>query len=598
MPVASPTPQSSGGVWGALAAWFRRLLGGGDREEEETGTGQEVAGRPQGAASTRPSGRLPNTQVLGRKEEAIKMFQNRFVTLRSDIRPTFGFYEVYDSHCPHCRSTGPTMAGGGRQQQAAPAAQPAQGAQCPECGQPLPVYLFYVTRLHDNPDLDPKDIVRLSQGHPFILDHLYFWQEGDQFVVMLAYPPGWKPLYQLVPIQDTRQIADWGMQLGQALAYLHHQRVTHFSLYPSSVEGIVIHDGKAKLPDLTEAKALVHLDGDSVQQGEKAQKLIQRDIIFLARAVDYMASGQSRPLAVETAFSEMLARAFNGEYATVDQFNTDLKTIRDGREVGLKISFSFGQATGAGRVRSANQDSAIVLPMIRLQESKTIATALCIVADGMGGQESGERAAKLAYKAMAAEINTQLIMPALAGEVTQKLYATPGEILKGAVAKANQKVYEVAHQQRINMGTTVTAALLEGPRAYVVNVGDSRTYRLRNGVLEKVTRDHSLVANLVQAGVITEEEVYTHPNRNQIFRSLGEKPEVEVDLFPIDLKKGDQLVLCSDGLWEMVRDPQIRDILLWAPDPQTACEALVRAANDAGGEDNITVIVARVNQHD
>jgi serine/threonine protein phosphatase PrpC len=186
-------------------------------------------------------------------------------------------------------------------------------------------------------------------------------------------------------------------------------------------------------------------------------------------------------------------------------------------------------------------------------------------------------------------------MPALQGEVTQKLYATPGEILKEAVAKANRKVYEVARQQRINMGTTVTAALLEGPRAYVVNVGDSRTYRLRNGALEKVTRDHSLVANLVQAGVITEEEVYTHPNRNQIFRSLGEKPEVEVDLFPIDLKKGDQLILCSDGLWEMVRDPQIRDILLRTPDPQTACDALVRAAYDAGGEDNITVIIARVN---
>jgi protein phosphatase len=298
-----------------------------------------------------------------------------------------------------------------------------------------------------------------------------------------------------------------------------------------------------------------------------------------------MASGQSRPLAVDTAFSEMLARAFNGEYTTVDQFNNDLKAIRDGREVGLKISFSFGQATEAGRVRPANQDSAIVLPMIRLQESQMIATALCIVADGMGGQESGERAAKIAYKTIAAEINTQLIMPALQGEVTQKLYATPGEILKEAVAKANRKVYEVAHQQRINMGTTVTAALLEGPRAYIVNVGDSRTYRLRNGAL----------ANLVQAGAITEEEVYTHPNRNQIFRSLGDKPEVEVDLFPIDLKKDDQLMLCSDGLWEMVRDPQIRDILVSVPDPQTACEALVRAAYDAGGEDNITVIVARVN---
>jgi serine/threonine protein phosphatase PrpC len=144
------------------------------------------------------------------------------------------------------------------------------------------------------------------------------------------------------------------------------------------------------------------------------------------------------------------------------------------------------------------------------------------------------------------------------------------------------------------MGTTVTAALLEGPRAYIVNVGDSRTYRLRNGILAKLTEDHSLVGSLLKAGAITEAEVYTHPQRNQIYRSLGAKPTVEVDLLETELKKGDLLLLCSDGLWEMVRDPQIRDILLRSPTPKAACDTLVRAAYDAGGEDNITAVVVKV----
>jgi serine/threonine protein phosphatase PrpC len=117
---------------------------------------------------------------------------------------------------------------------------------------------------------------------------------------------------------------------------------------------------------------------------------------------------------------------------------------------------------------------------------------------------------------------------------------------------------------------------------------------LRNGKLEKITRDHSLVESLLLAGQITEEEVYTHPQRNQIYRSLGEKEDVEVDVFEKQLRPGDQLILCCDGLWEMVRDLEIARIVEQASSPQAACGALVRAANTAGGEDNITVIVVKM----
>ena len=500
------------------------------------------------------------------------IFADRYVTLRHDLRSTLGFYEVYDVYCAHC---------GARN-------EPGRGRHCLQCRQPLPLFLLHVSYLDRNPHLDGKDIVRLSQEHPGILDHISFWQEEDRFVVMLAYPSGWTPLFRMVPIQDTAQVARWGIQLGEALAFLHGRQVVHYALDTESLEGLVLHEGQVKISDLTKTWALRFLPDEHIPA------LIQRDIMFVAKAVAYMATGQTRPLAEDSAFHGVLTRAFNNQYAAIGHLLDDLKLIQNGRDVGVQISFSVGQANHAGKIRPANEDAAFVLPMMRVHESQSMATALCIVADGMGGQDAGERASKVAYKVIAAEITNQLILPSLEGEVTRKLYSTSGEVLKEAIEKANQRVYELARQQSSNMGTTVTAALLEGSRAYIANVGDSRTYRLRNGVLEQLTEDHSLVGSLLRAGAISPEEVYTHPQRNQIYRSLGAKPTVEVDLDTIDLKKGDQILLCSDGLWEMVRDPQIRDIMLRAPHPQAACDALVRAAYDAGGEDNITAVVVHV----
>jgi serine/threonine protein phosphatase PrpC len=574
-PVAAPAPSAaprpspqppakrpSGKLGDWLMAWLRKL-----------GIAQgPLADRPTEIHRTPTAGRPPVTRPLRPIEEAIPLFADRFVTLRHDLRSTFGFYEVYDLNCPHCNTKN----------------EAGHGSQCTQCQQSLPMALLHVSRLQRDLQLEPERILQLSREHPGILDHVSFWQEGEWFVVMLAYPPGWRPLYRATPVQDARQVATWGIQLGETLAYLHGRGFVHYALDTESLEGIVLHEGKAKLSDVTKAWAL-----RSVPEAQ-APALLQRDIMFVAKAVHYMATGQTRPLAEESPFQGVFGRAFNNEYAAMGNLLDDLKLIRSGREVGVQVTFSVGQATHAGKVRPANEDSAFVLPMMRLQESQTLATALCVVADGMGGHQAGEQAAKVAYMTVAADINAQLIMPALEGEVTRKLYSSPGEILKEAVERANYKVHQIAERQKTDMGTTVTAVLLEGPRAYVVNVGDSRTYRLRNGKLEQLTEDHSLVARLVQAGTISADEIYTHPRRNEIYRYLGQKATVEVDLLTTDLKKGDQLLLCSDGLWEMVRDPQIQEILAAAPSPQGACDTLVRTAFNAGGEDNITVVVIKV----
>lgn len=171
-----------------------------------------------------------------------------------------------------------------------------------------------------------------------------------------------------------------------------------------------------------------------------------------------------------------------------------------------------------------------------------------------------------------------------------------GDKLQAAVEHSSQKIvdYGAEHREARGMGATVTAALVMDGQAFIANVGDSRTYLLRDGKLQRVTRDHSLVARLVEAGQIEPDEVYDHPSRNLIYRSLGAgHAEVDVDIFDVRMQAGDALLLCSDGLWEMVRDPQLQKIIAESDDVDTICETLIKAANDNGGEDNITAVLVR-----
>ena len=139
-----------------------------------------------------------------------------------------------------------------------------------------------------------------------------------------------------------------------------------------------------------------------------------------------------------------------------------------------------------------------------------------------------------------------------------------------------------------------TAVLVLNDTAVAANVGDSRVYLWRDGKLAQITQDHSLVASLIAVGELEPEEIYTHEKKSVIYRSIGDKPDVEVDTFVTPLQDGDRLVCCCDGLWEMIRDEGIAEVMLSEPDPQQACNEMVKRANFAGGEDNISVIVTAV----
>jgi serine/threonine protein phosphatase PrpC len=217
--------------------------------------------------------------------------------------------------------------------------------------------------------------------------------------------------------------------------------------------------------------------------------------------------------------------------------------------------------------------------------------ALFMVADGMGGQGHGQEASQLAVQSLADYVSASLCSRQLAPDDFLPL-------LKEGVKSANRVVYQRNQQQRTAMGTTMTAALAVDTTVYVAHVGDSRCYLYRQPAgLTQITQDHSLVAALVAAGVIQPEDIYTHPNRNLIYRFLGEKSTVEVDTHVVPLAAGDTLLFCSDGLWEMVRDCKIAAILTTPiPDPSRKAHRLVEAALAGGGRDNISVIVVQVSK--
>ena len=219
---------------------------------------------------------------------------------------------------------------------------------------------------------------------------------------------------------------------------------------------------------------------------------------------------------------------------------------------------------------------------------------LFLVADGMGGHTHGQEASRLAVETIA-----DMLLPRLReGQLSGSSW---GDLLKEAVACANAAIY----QRNLlltpaSMGTTVTAALIVGAEAFMANVGDSRAYLHRSGVLRQITRDHSVVARLVTDGIIGPGDVYTHPKRNVIYRCLGAAPSVEVDVFHQLLQDGDLLLLCSDGLWEMLPDERQTAGVLSAPwlSADSMTEKLVQLALRAGGLDNISLVVVQVRIED
>jgi serine/threonine protein phosphatase PrpC len=268
-------------------------------------------------------------------------------------------------------------------------------------------------------------------------------------------------------------------------------------------------------------------------------------------------------------------------------------TAATARQQGLRLV--AGYQSDPGKVRDIDEDSVLVLQFAAVCEARSAPTlAFFAVADGIGGHAAGEVASRAAIRSLTEELLRRVFLPAIGGEVL--LPESLASHLVEAVHVANEVVLAIRQQKQSDMGSTLTAALVYEAQAIVTSVGDSRTYLMRSGKLAQVTRDHSVVASLIAAGLAKPEEIYTHEKKSVIYRSLGDKPDLEVDTFALTLEPGDRLLLCCDGLWELVRDSIIEDVLLEQPDPQAACDKLVELANQSGGDDNISVIVINVQR--
>jgi serine/threonine protein phosphatase PrpC len=260
-----------------------------------------------------------------------------------------------------------------------------------------------------------------------------------------------------------------------------------------------------------------------------------------------------------------------------------------GLAMTLKGKLTFVGQTDTGRVREHNEDTI----------ASDVDVGLLVLADGMGGYNAGEVASGIAVKTI-----TNLVREGLAREDLGSLdratgLTRPSIVLRDAITRANKIIYQTARSQAEceGMGTTVVAALFYDNKISIAHVGDSRLYRQRGSQISQVTMDHSLLQELVDRGFYSPEEAQRAANKNYVTRALGVEPQVEVEVQEHPVDKGDIFILCSDGLSDMVEDEDIRlTISTFGANLDTVAKQLIQLANENGGRDNVSVVLAQANE--
>lgn len=249
-----------------------------------------------------------------------------------------------------------------------------------------------------------------------------------------------------------------------------------------------------------------------------------------------------------------------------------------------------GYSQSIGLQRDHNEDALFAMTTMLSSDETQVPFGLYIVADGMGGHRHGEIASGSAVRAVASYLVRKIYNPLLSPKPVQ-----PGESIQEIMREGVLEAHRVIMKDAPGGGTTITAALVLGDQITITHIGDSRAYTLAaDGGIQAITRDHSLVQRLVELGQITDEEAAVHPQRNVLYRALGQGEATDPDISTTPIPHSGYLLLCSDGLWGVVPEKKIASIITAAPTPQDACRELIDAANAAGGPDNITAILVRM----
>ncbi len=398
------------------------------------------------------------------------------------------------------------------------------------------------------------------------------------------------------------------VQVCQAISFVHRRALRLNDICPESIS--IAKDGRLKLTGLDYVSNDNELqsepifnDGYTAPEIYRGKRVDKRADIFSAGAILYTWLTGSRipseswreeagpvqfypPHVVTPRLEKAIRRAIAfspaDRWANIDDFKAELIAL------GGAIRLRAAAMTDVGRVREHNEDSVLAVEYVRESLVDPAQCHLYVVADGMGGAEAGEVASAIAVDTIRSYIESRL-------ETASRDAASGADMLTAALEEANSKIidYVASHPESRGMGSTGVCALVTPSDAAVAWVGDSRGYLMEGAALRQVTKDHSLVQRLVEIGQITAEEAHTHEHKNVITRSLGARQSgpAGAEALGVKLKRGDKLMLCSDGLTAHVTDNEIHDILGRNADPFDAARELIVAANAGGGTDNISVIV-------
>ncbi len=432
-------------------------------------------------------------------------------------------------------------------------------------------------------------IAELGLRHPGLLLYRYFverpYGDADRYYLLLPDPMPMLASDVAVP-QKAARVLDWGAQLADALSYLHAHNIGWSQI---SAEHIALRERQAMWIDFGAAQPLA---SDKQQQAQNVASLA-RVMFRLATGEDSYHSQANLPETAANVFEQVLSSQvkITTAEALAKAFRESATAIRRPTTLHLRV----GRHTDVGMIRDLNEDSLLTLELDRVYRSVSQPLGLYAVADGMGGHAAGDVASGLVINTMAEKMANQLLAPHLAGSIDTDTFDAQ-RWLADTVQAANLAVFTHRQSAGTNMGTTLVAALVIGNTAHIANVGDSRAYLISNNDdIRQITTDHSLVERLIALGQISPEEARTHPQRNVIYRTIGDKKEAEIDFFVLKLNRGDSLLLCSDGLSGKMQDMEIRRLVARSLSPQEACEQLIQAANDNGGDDNVSVIIVQAS---
>jgi serine/threonine protein phosphatase PrpC len=470
-----------------------------------------------------------------------------------------------------------------------------RGAQyCEKCGLPLTGAATYAPRyrIKEAASLDPVrteyTLVELKLTHAnLILPREAFEEqtsEGTRYYVV-SDEPAWQTAEQVNTPQELPLVLSWGIGLAEGLAYLHSQ---HIVLQESASRQIALIGKTAQWTDLDTAREI-----PLEEWQQNGTQRIAQDVRQLAALLYRLTTGLAQydpAIKLMTPKANMVFAQALGEmgYATAGELAAALRDVEMGVRHPGGVDVHVARLSNVGQQRDLDEDSILTLELGQVYRSVSSPLGVYAVADGMGGHEGGDVASRLAIRTLARRAVSDVLIPALADNASPVDYEA---WLKSAAQEANQVVYDRRKASGNDMGTTLVMAVVTGNTGYIAHVGDSRAYLITKGTITQLTRDHSLVERLVATGQIKLEEAAAHPQRNVIYKCMGDKPRLEPDISQQIFAPGDVLLLCCDGLNTEVSDADIAQIVTEAPSLPEASRRLIQAANDAGGDDNISVVL-------